>query len=606
VEVLRWGYRIQFRDRPPTSLHPICPSDSHHLKNIIIQEQIDSLLSKGALEEVPQPVGPGFYSRLFVVPKPNGTWRPIIDLKRLNDFVLIPRFKMESLHTVWAALIPGNLTFSIDLSDAYFHVPMHPSSRKYLRIFFQGKVYQFKALPFGLSTSPWIFTKVMAEVKVMSHLQGILLYLYLDDWLVQIMNYLQGLAQASFMVDLCAQLGLLVNLDKSDLVPSYQFDFLGATFNLDLCRVFPKQDNILKLQAKLQLFLQSLSRTAREWQSLLGSMASQSHFILYARLHMRPLQWHLASRWTQGVDSPDQQIPISLLIKACLRWWWSRTLLLEGVPLIHPPASVRIFSDASTQGWGAHVGDVLLQGQWDPDEQGLHINILEMRAVRLALVQCPPPQAASILISTDSTTVVAYINNQGGTHSWSLMEETASLFLLVMRNKWFVRAKYIPGKLNVIADQLSRRGQTLPSEWSLHQEAADLLFQRWGKPLIDLCATRHNTKCPLFVAPAPDSRALWVDALTMEFEGLQAYVYPPQQIISKILQKFSQTRVCSLILVAPFWPNQHWFPLLNLLAVEPPVQLPQWRNLLKQSLSDIFHQSPEVLNLHAWFLVKKP
>jgi hypothetical protein len=69
---------------------------------------------------------------------------------------------------------------------------MHPSSRKYLRIFHQGRVYQFKALPFGLSTSPWVFTRVMMEVKIIVQLRGVQLHLYLDDWLAQMANYLQG------------------------------------------------------------------------------------------------------------------------------------------------------------------------------------------------------------------------------------------------------------------------------------------------------------------------------------------------------------------------------------------------------------------------------
>ncbi|MGW8180319.1 MAG: reverse transcriptase domain-containing protein, partial [bacterium] len=126
---------------------------------------IFAMLEKGALEEVFGDPGLGFYSRLFLVPKKNGKLRPIIDLRRLNRMLVIPRFQMETIQSVWDALIPGNFSFSLDLSDAYFHIPIRKDFRKYLRIFFDGRVFQFKALPFGLSTSPWIFTKVMSEVK---------------------------------------------------------------------------------------------------------------------------------------------------------------------------------------------------------------------------------------------------------------------------------------------------------------------------------------------------------------------------------------------------------------------------------------------------------
>ena len=75
VSVLRWGYNLEFHQKPPLTLVPNVPSDRNYApKNALIQEQFDILLSKGAIEEVHAPFGPGFYSLLFVRPKPNGTW----------------------------------------------------------------------------------------------------------------------------------------------------------------------------------------------------------------------------------------------------------------------------------------------------------------------------------------------------------------------------------------------------------------------------------------------------------------------------------------------------------------------------------------------------
>ena len=605
VGVLRWGYSIEFHTWPHLSQEPMVQS-ANTFNRDLIGEQISTLLEKGALEEVLPPFGPGFYSRLFVVPKPDGRWRPIIDLSLLNDCVLIPRFKMESLQTIWSALFPGNFTVSIDLTDAYFHVPIRPSSRKYLRILFGNQVFQFRALPFGLSTAPWIFTKVMAEVKAIVHLQGVELYLYLDDWLCQIQSFCQGVRESEYLVSLCSDLGLMVNFKKSELIPSQDFVFIGARFNLLLNRVSPKEENVLKLLQKLRKFLRSQFQTAREFQSLLGSMSSQHLFIKYARLHMRPVQWHLQNNWQAAYQSPYVKIQVTPLIKTCLQWWINQCLDPQGVPLVGPEFKTQIFTDASLQGWGAHVGDALLQGLWSEEESRLHINVLEMRAVFLALKRFNPPQGQSILISSDNTTVVAHVNKQGGTHSWELMKETMSLFQLAIPRDWTLRARYIPGRLNVVADQLSRAGQILQSEWSLHQEIADWLFQMWSSPLIDLFATRRNKKTPIFVSPVPDSQALEVDALSMNFQGLDAYAYPPHQILLKVLQKFLDTTQCRLIVVAPWWPKQPWFPVINNLAVSSPVQLPQWKHMLKQPLSDVYHDDLEFLNLHAWFLVRNP
>ena len=73
---------------------------------------------------------------------------------------------------------------SLDLKDAYLQVPIHPDSRNYLRFVASGRVYQFKALCFGLSKAPQVFTRVMAPVSAMLHRAGICIRRYSDDWLI--------------------------------------------------------------------------------------------------------------------------------------------------------------------------------------------------------------------------------------------------------------------------------------------------------------------------------------------------------------------------------------------------------------------------------------
>ena len=603
VDCLRWGYQLQFWDRPPLTKRPMRPSDGGP-KTAILQAEIETLLQKQAIEEVHSPNSPGFYSRLFVVPKPGGKWRPIIDLKALNHHLMIPKLRMESLQSIWTSLLPGHFTISVDLQDAYFQIPIHRSSRKYLRFLFKNRVYQFRALPFGLSSAPWLFTQVMGEVKILAHLRGISLFLYLDDWLAQMPTYFMGIDQGQFLVDLCDDLGLLLNLKKSELVPNQVFEFIGARFNLILARVFPKEENCSRCILKIQEFLSCHSPTAEMWQSILGHLVSQFRFIPFGRLYLRPLQWHLQEHWDQLQDSPEEIVPISPVTRTCLQWWISQLTSPVGVPLASPNPDLTIFTDASEKGWGAHVGFQTFQGTWSLEEQTLHINVLEMRAVRLALLSLNPPPLTTILVATDNSTVKSYINKQGGTRSSQMMQETALLFNAVIQNNWVLRARHIAGKLNVLADQLSRSGQVIQTEWSLHQSVADLIFQRWGRPLIDLCATHLNSKCPLFVSPVPDPRAWAVDALSVQFQGLEAYVYPPQALLPRILQKYQLVSHCRLLVVAPWWPKSQWFPSLMQLAVQPPMSLPVFRTLLKQSGSNKFHPNPQTLALHAWLLEK--
>ena len=134
------------------------------------------------------------------------------------------------------------------------------------------------------------------------------------------------------------------------------------------------------------------------------------------------------------------------------------------VQVIPPPPNIRIFTDASMEGWGAHCASNTFQGLWSVEEKSLHINVLEMRATHLALNLVHTLPGDHVMISSDNTTVVAYINHQGGTKSLSLWKETMPLFLLAEKRQILLSAVHIPGHLNVIADQLSRKGQILLTE----------------------------------------------------------------------------------------------------------------------------------------------
>ena len=126
----------------------------------------------------------------------------------------------------------GEWVTSIDFKDAYFHIPIHSQSRKYMRFHLQGRSYQSKALPFGLSTAPMEFTVVAKEVKLMALQRGIRIHQYLDDWLVRASSHDTCLQQTQTLMTLCRELGWLVNKQKSELAPKQVFNFIGYQFDL--------------------------------------------------------------------------------------------------------------------------------------------------------------------------------------------------------------------------------------------------------------------------------------------------------------------------------------------------------------------------------------
>ena len=152
--------------------------------------------------------------------KASGGWRPVIDLSHLNDFVQLTSFKMETVASVLLSVREGDFLASLDLKDAYFQIPIHGSSRKLLRFMSEGTFYQFKALCFGLSTAPQVFTRVFAAVSAWAHSRGIRLLRYLDDWLVLSSSEKKAKQSIRELLSLCHTLGIVINEKKSDLVPS--------------------------------------------------------------------------------------------------------------------------------------------------------------------------------------------------------------------------------------------------------------------------------------------------------------------------------------------------------------------------------------------------
>ena len=362
LSLVRKGYRIPFLERPNLSPNPIFfqqPLSQH------LEEEVASLLSKGAVEEI-IPECPGYYSRIFLVPKKNGKLRLMIDLSVLNHFIYTQTFKMETQRKVKDAVQLNDWAFSLDLMDAYLHIPIHHRSRKYLRFTLRCRVYQFKALPFGLSTSPFVFTCLMIVIATFLRRRAITLHPYLDDWLAQNQNHRRLLEHRQFILSLINSLGLIINLIRKirpSSSPSVHFHRDGVSDSFQYRQSTSDQANE-DIGDSQNVFSENLCISQRFPVSL-GTTECCSRSC-NAGTVTSPAITNISA---QSVETPESSV-FSTEVLQHLKWWLQEDLYHQGIPLRIDPPSHTIFTDASLSGWGAHVEPegLLFHGLWTEDQ----------------------------------------------------------------------------------------------------------------------------------------------------------------------------------------------------------------------------------------------
>jgi hypothetical protein len=577
-EVIAKGYSIEFLDIPPFMIRPLVttvPQDKEH----IIHSEIEELLTKNAIEEV-RPDSPGFYSRFFLVTKKDGGWRPVLNLKPLNQFLRYSKFTMETQDSIIKALRKGQWLATLDLKDAYLHVPILPAHRPYLRFAFEGRHYQFKVLPFGISTAPRVFTKVLAPIVNLIHQRGIIFHPYLDDCLLISESARQLSRNVSVAVDILQQAGFLVNWKKSFPEPSQDVQFLGIRILSIEGRILLPDNRVQDIVRCAQLFQAPRMLEARTFLRMLGLMTACLRVVPLARFQITKIM-----------------VPRSLIPH--LEFWRDETRLSQGVSLGTLPHSAVVTTDACDTGWGGHYMHWRVQGRWTKKQRALHINCQELLAVHLTLSRFRHLlRNQRVLVRTDNVAVKQYINKQGGTVSPSLCALTLKLIQWCNQQHISLRAEHVPGVDNRLADTLSRK-MLNQTEWMLKKSVVQTVFAVLGEPQIDLFATAENKQLPVFCSWMYQSEAFHIDAMTISWVGVHAYAFPPLALIPDVIRKASKESL-SLILIAPYWPNRSWFPLILPLLIEDPIRLPLLPDLLTQQKGRVLHSNPGLWSLAAW------
>ena len=562
------GYKLEMTSIPNQQFppRPLDIKNSH-----LLGGEIQKLMDKGAVTRV-LPYPNQFLSQIFLVPKKDGSYRPVINLRPLNQHIEQTHFKMESLAMMRDLLRQDDWMASIDLKDAYLSVTIWEDHRKLLRFQWQGNTYEFCCLPFGLSSAPRVFTKLLKPVLARLRHQGVRLIMYLDDMLVMTQSREELGRQLTQIMLLLESLGFVINKQKSQLLPTQTIQYLGFLVDSRGMRIRLTEEKAVQITTACRRAREKGFMSTRELARLIGKMTATLPAVFPAPLWYRELQ-RQKNHTLQRFQSFETSVELSQEALLELDWWATKRNLVNGRSVMTPEPDLTMETDASLTGWGAVCKGIRTGGLWSQMERRNHINYLELLAAMFAVKSFTKDRKdAHVHLRMDNRTAVFYVNRMGGTRSPVMSRLATQLWQWCLERNISLTAEHLPGTDNYIADEESRTIQS-SAEWQLHQGVFKQILGALGKCNIDLFATRLNAQLEHFVSWRPDPNSVGTDALQLPWDRWEGYAFPPFCLIGRCLRKVREDKA-SLVLVAPVWRSQPWYPALLELLVDFPLILP--------------------------------
>lgn len=525
-----------------------------------------------------------FFSSFFLVPKSDGTSRFILNLKGLNRFISPPHFKLDNYKSVKDLITKKCYMATIDLKDAYYMVPIYKKHRQFLSFKFNNQVYQFNCLPMGLATAPYVFTKLLKPVFNFFRRQGILCLIYLDDILILGSSYTEVKHNVAIVLKTLQELGFIINWKKSQLIPSQICEYLGFIYNSCNMTMYISDDKKETIIKKINTFCKKENCKIREFSRIIGILISICPAVQYGWFHMKILEREKYVALKKSDGYYDSNMYISKAMRDEF-FWWKQNITQSFSSIECQKYVYEIYTDASRTGWGAAYNDKVTRGFWNKKEARYHINYLELLAILYA-IQCFASEArnCNILLRVDNKTAIAYINKMGGIRHQSLNRVAREIWTWCEDRKLMLYATYIASNENIVADKQSRI-VSIEAEYSLNNKIYSNIVSKFGKPEIDLFASRINKKCDNYVSWMRDPGALTSNAFTLTWDkSLRFYAFPPFPIIGRVLKKIIEDKGEGIIVV-PYWPNQPWFSLFLRLSIAKPITFKPDKNLLLSPFS---------------------
>ncbi len=514
-------------------------------------------------------------SPFFLATKKEKSKQPILNVKRINQNHL-PKlhFKMETLALVLPLIKKNEWFTSWDVRKGFFNIAIHPEFRRFFCFEFEGVRYKYTCLVMGLAIAPLFFSKLMAILVQTARSWGIQVSYYLDDTLLRAPSPKIASTDTRDFGSLLQMAGFLLHEGKSVQTPTQTIEYLGFVIDSRTMTIALPQEKRQRLARVLQRHIKLLKArqplTIREAAKVVGLLVAATPATRYGRAHYRTLeQAKLDALQTNRFDFQATFVwPQSCLPD--LAWWLAhinrcKTSFTQDEP------TTTIVTDASLEGWGAIWNDQQVFGGWEKEED--RIDELELQAVLFALQTFTVLQTHKVIsVRCDNTVAVAYINHMGGRIP-RLDRIARRIWNLLEQHNAFVVATYIPTDVNP-ADELTRgrvaRAQVRDIEVQLNPEIFHQLKNQGPfLPVIDWFASSINHQLPRFYSWSEVSKsdAEGFDAFSFFWGDEIGYMFPPFNLLPRVISKVQRDGARVLLLIHPLWPGSLWSPSLNEITI---------------------------------------
>lgn len=612
LSVIEHGYYPPFYSSPSPLFRLNNKSALEH-QDFVVQAVSDLLHNGWARLVSDRPV---CVNPLQVAIQSNGKKRLILDLTHVNTFLRKQKFKMDTLANAVGFFPDKGWGFSYDVWKCYYHMDLDPRCQQFFGFSFAVDSFTFYAVftvvPFGLSSAPWLATKLFKVPIKKWRAQGFIHFQYLDDGLGLHATFDKAKKAAKIVRTDLHSLGWCEQASKCQWEPSQTMKWLG--FNIDLCNFLLSipEEKIQKLKTALEKEDRTSTSSPRRLLAVAGLINCLSIVLgPLALVWSKPFYVASEIALEEGCHY-DTSICPGPTVKAAVTFWKTNLPKLSMRRVLKATVPTALcFSDASASGGAAFVRRLsacqaqnlkfppLLslsalrdQGRtaaqptledhvatfrtvdhqpflWPAAEHMCLINWSdlqkqksstwrELAALVFGLKALVKPLAGLTVTWVTDNQAVESIMYKGSMKPY-LQSLVTEAFVLLRQKQISLTVLWAPRSMNELADACSRIIDY--DDWGIHPSLFDLLHSCWGPFSVDRFASAQNALLPRFNSKFAEPGSEFVDALSVDWGTENNWIVPPPTLIPQTIQHIKACKAKGT-LVVPKWPSAPFWPLL--------------------------------------------